>query len=352
MSNFFYPSSICIVRLSALGDVLMTVPLIRTLEANFPNATLTWVISRPAYDLVEGMAGIEFIVIDKPNHLKDYWHFKRRMHDRRFDVLLAIQSSFRANLLYACIRAKRRIGYDSLRSKDGHGWFINERIQPGRDHTLDGFLRFADALNAPQRVIDWNLPIAKTDLVWANKQLPNPKVGPVLLVNPAASKPERSWLVERYIEVIRHAQKTWHASVILIGGPGEHDRALGNAISAVLPVKNLIGLTKPKQLLALIRLADMVLCPDTGPSHMATAVGTPVVALHAVTSTEVSGPYTFRELSVDYYPQAMEQILHMTPKTHIWGTHAHGMKTMSLVPVEDVLEKMAMALSLSQGKRI
>ena len=61
-------TSICIVRLSALGDVLMVVPLIRTLQARFPKASITWVISRPAYDLVEGLDGVEFIVIKKPNN--------------------------------------------------------------------------------------------------------------------------------------------------------------------------------------------------------------------------------------------------------------------------------------------
>ena len=63
-------NSICIVRLSALGDVLMLVPLVRTLQANLPHASITWIISRPAYDLVEGIEGVEFIVIDKPNNLK------------------------------------------------------------------------------------------------------------------------------------------------------------------------------------------------------------------------------------------------------------------------------------------
>lgn len=340
--------SICIVRLSALGDVLMTVPLIRTLQANFPSVRLTWVISRPSYDLVQAMRDVEFIVIDKPNQVKDYWHFKQRMRDRKFDVLLAIQSSFRANLLYACIRAKRRIGYDPLRSKDGHAWFINERILPGRDHTLDGFLRFAEALGASKKIIEWNLPIADADLSWAKDQLPSKKNGPILLVNPAASKPERSWPVERYIDVIRHVQEHWRASVILTGGPCNHDRELGDRISAALPVKNLIGLTKPNQLIALIRVADALLCPDTGPAHMAAAVGTPVVALHAVTSADVSGPYTFRHLCVDYYPEAMRVVLKKTPETHVWGTHAHGMQTMSLVPVKDVITKLQLAFSLDK----
>src|SRR3990167_768908 len=127
--------TICIVRLSALGDVLMLVPLIRTLQANLPHLeTITWVISRPSHALVAGLAGVEFIVIDKPTSLLDYWRFKRRMHNRKFDVLLATQASLRANLLYPWIHARLKIGYDHLRAKDGHAYMIDQAIQPGQDH--------------------------------------------------------------------------------------------------------------------------------------------------------------------------------------------------------------------------
>ncbi len=331
--------SICIVRLSALGDVLMLVPLIRTLQASMPQVKLTWVISRPAYDLVEGMDGVEFIVIDKPKHFIDYWRFKQRMNMRQFDVLLATQASFRANLLYACIRAKRKIGYDRLRAKDGHAWFIDEAIAADNDHTLDGFLRFADSLGVAEKQIRWDLPIHNDDHAWAQAHIPQ-DIKPVCLINPAASKPERSWPVARYIEVIQYMQSQWQACVILVGGPGAYDRALGDAILEKVSVLDLIGQTKPKQLLALIHQADLLICPDTGPSHMAAAVGTPVIALHAVTSAEVSGPYTYRHLSVDYYPDAVKTVLKKTSETNVWGTHAHGEHTMELVTVDAVLAKL------------
>lgn len=331
--------SICIVRLSALGDVLMLVPLVRTLQENYPSAVITWVISRPAYSLVEGMDGVEFILIDKPNSLGDYWRFYQAMRGRRFDVLLATQASFRANLLYPLIRAQRKIGYDKCRAKDGHGLFIDEAIAPGRDHTLDGFLKFADALRIKKKVVRWDLPITEEDFQWARAYLPQGP-GPIILVNPAASKPERSWSLDRYIEVIRHMQSQWHAQVVLTGGPGDYDKTLGEAISREVSVTNLIGQTKPKQLLAVISQATLLLCPDTGPSHMASAVGTPVIALHAVTSADVSGPYTFRHLAVDCYPEAVVQVLNKTSETNVWGTHAHGEKTMDLVSVQAVLERI------------
>ena len=337
------PESICIVRLSALGDVLMLVPLIRTLQTNFPNASFTWVISRPAYDLVEGMDGIEFIVINKPKSIMDYWRFNQQMRARSFDVLLATQASFRANLLYPFIRASRKIGYDPVRAKDGHGLFIHESILPGHDHTLDGFLKFADLLGIKNKEIRWDLAIPDDAREWARAHLPT-RAGPIVLVNPAASKAERSWPVERYIEVIQYLKSRWGAAVVLTGGPGVSDKELGEAIASKVSVTNLIGKTIPKQLLALIEQADVLLCPDTGPSHMAAAVATPVVALHAVTSADVSGPYIYRHLVVDCYPEAVTKVLKKTVEANRWGTHAHGNDVMKLVKVSAVIAKLEMIL--------
>ncbi|RUR12547.1 glycosyltransferase family 9 protein [Legionella sp. km772] len=331
-------NSLCIVRLSALGDVLMLVPLVRTLQSHFPNTKLTWVISRPAYDLVEGMDGVEFIVIDKPNSLADFWRFKQQMRHRFFDILLAPQASFRTNLLYPLIKAERKIGYDNHRAKDGHRWFIKEKIAPGSEHTLEGFLKFVEPLGIKDKVIRWDLPISDADYAWADSHLP--PTGPILILNPAASKPERSWLVERYIQVLLEAKRRWQVQVVLTGGPGNYDRQLAEQIAQKVPVVDLVGKTKPKQLLAVISKAQAVLCPDTGPSHMAAAVNTPVVALHAVTNPLVSGPYSFPDLVVNRYPDAVQQFLGMPYEQHVWGTHVHGEQTMQLISVAEVMGKL------------
>ena len=343
------PRSICLVRLSALGDVLMFVPLIRTLQRYLPNTKLTWVVSPPAYDLVAGMDNVEFVVIQKPRTLGDYWQFKKTMQGRTFDVLLAAQACCRANLLYPLIRAHRKIGYDWLRAKDLHRLFVKESILPGRDHTVDGFLKFAQAIGIDTPDLRWDLPIDVVDSQWVKERLstslttdnhPIDISRPILLVNPAASKPERSWLVGRYVAVIKEAQSRWKMNVILTGGPTTYDRELADQIIQQVPCIDWVGKTKPKQLLALIQQARLMICPDTGPSHMATAVGTPVIALHAVTNPEVSGPYSYRHLVVDCYPKALLEVLKKTDTTTPWGTHVHGMQSMQLIPVADVLMKM------------
>jgi len=334
---------ICIVRLSALGDVLMLVPLVRTLQANIKDVAITWVISRPAYDLVEGMEDIDFVVIDKPNSIGDYWRFKKMMAHKSYDVLLATQSSFRANLLYPFIKAKRKIGFDALRAKDGHGWFVHERITPGKDHTLESFLKFAEPLGITKKQIVWDLPIEEL-YFQEMKQYIQPNLRN-MIINPAASKPERSWPVERYIEVIKQVKKKWDIHIILTGGPGEFDKQLAKQISQEVAVTSLVGKTKPMQLLALFTMADIILCPDTGPSHMGAAVGTPVVALHAVTSSAVSGPYIYRHLAVDHYPEAVVKVLGTTMEKNVWGTHAHGKDTMKLVNVDEALSKISQVLN-------
>jgi heptosyltransferase I len=132
--------------------------------------------------------------------------------------------------------------------------------------------------------------------------------------------------------------------VVITGGPSDFDKYLAEQITQVIPAINLAGKTKPKQLLALISKATVVLCPDTGPSHMATAVNTPVVALHAVTNPLISGPYRFQHLVVNRYPQAAQKVLGCKNIEEVWGQHVHGEEPMQLITVEEVMEQLAMVL--------
>lgn len=327
------PETICIVRMSALGDVLMFLPLVRALQTAFPAAKITWIISKPAYYLVEGLADIDFFVLEKPRTFKDYWCFRQQFKDRRFDVLLAAQASMRANLLYPWIKADRKIGYDKHRAKDLHGFFITETITPGKDHTLESFLKFAAALGVDEPDIRWDLPIQEDDQQWAIQHVP---AGRYVVVNPAASKSERSWPVSRYIAVIRYLKQRGF-DIVLTGGPGEYDRSLANQILSQTVCYDLVGKTKPKQLLAVIEKAACILCPDTGPSHMACAVGTPVAALHAVTNPFISGPYTSKDTAINRYDDAVKLLLGQKPETVPWGTQVHDARAMSLIEVDEVI---------------
>ena len=333
---------IAIVRLSALGDVTLLLPVIETLKRAAPQARITWITGSLAYQLLEGYPGVEFIVFDKSRGLRAYLDLRRQLQGRRFDALLAMQASWRANFIYPLIEAPLRIGFDRVRARDGQWLFTNRRIRFARQHLLDSFFAFLETLGIRERVIEWNLPITEADRSWATARVPRERT-PVLAVNPGASKAEREWPVERLIEVIRAAQKRWGAQVILTGGPGVREQSAGATIMAAVStgITNLIGETTPKKLAAVLARADCLLAPDTGPVHLAGAAGTPVVGLYAVAPPQLSGPYLYPELVVNRYPEAVRTILGQDPQTVNWTTRVHRGEPMRLIEVADVLPKLA-----------
>jgi heptosyltransferase I len=333
---------IAVVRLSALGDVTLTLPVVETLKQALPQTKITWITGSIAYRLLEGYPGVEFMVFDKAKGLSAYLDLRRRLRGRRFDVLLAMQASWRANFIYPLISAPLKIGFDRERASDNQWLFTNRRIPFARQHLLDSFFTFLEPLGIRERVLRWHLPLSEADHAWAAAQVPRGEV-PVLAVNPGVSKIEREWPLERYVEVIRMAQGRWGAQVILTGGPGSRERAAGARIAEAVPTRlvNLIGATTIKQLAAVLARSDCLLAPDTGPVHVACAVGTPVVGLYAVAPPELSRPYLYPELVVNRYPEAARAILRRDPQTLRWATRVRRGDPMRLIEVDDVLPKIA-----------
>lgn len=332
---------LALFRLSAVGDVVMMVPVIRALQRTYPGINITWITSRLAYKLLEGLSGTDFIVIDKPDSVSSYLKVREQLKPYSFDVLLAAQASLRANMIYPLIKAKRKIGFDRTRSRDAHGLFVKERIPFVREHLMDGFMRFAQALGVTDTLMKWDLPIDSEQWDWAKQQLAV-KQGPWMAVNPMASKPERNWFVERYAEVIDRAHKEWKVNVVLTGGPSEEEKAFSRAIADKTTTDCLVltGNTNLKQMAALLGSVNVLLAPDTGPAHIATAMNTPVVGLYAVAPPELSGPYLSQNLVVNRYPDAVATILNEDPNTVAWGKRVHSNEAMKLIMVDDVMNKL------------
>lgn len=329
-------NTLCILRLSALGDATHVLPLIRTLQKNLPDCRITWILGKGEAKLMDGLDGVELIVFDKLAGLAGVKALARTLNGRRFDVLLQMQLALRANLISSVISAKRRIGYDARRAKEGHGLFINERIRHDKHRVLDVFGLFAEPLGFPQTDVVWNIPVPQTDREWARRQWPDGK--PVLLISPCSSHPLRNWLPERYAAVARHAQfKGWQ--VVLCGGRSGLEREMGDAIMAGMPEKpiDLIGKDTLKQLLALLERADLVMTPDAGPAQMANAMGSKVLGLYACTDGSRSGPYSDMRYSVDHYPQAALQFIGKPASELAWGKRVEYPGVMTLIGVDEVI---------------
>ena len=331
------PRSLCLLRLSALGDATHVVPLVRTLRRAWPEAALTWVIGKGESKLLEGLEGVDFQVYDKNAGLRGMSDLRRRLPGR-FDALLQMQVAFRANLLSAFIRAERRIGYDRSRSKDLHGLFVRERIpdRPGI-HVLDAIGSFCEPLGLKQTDVVWNLPVPDDARGWARAQWPDDGL-PTLLISPCSSHRLRNWRAERYAAVADHAAaQGWR--IVLCGGRSALERDTADAIVAAMraPALDLVGKDTLKQLPALLERADLVMTPDSGPMHIANAMGTKVLGLHAASNPARSGPYSDRSFCVDRYDDAARKFLGKPAAGLKWGTKIEHEGVMDLVTVEDAV---------------
>ncbi len=330
------PASICLLRLSALGDATHVLPLVHTLRAAWPQVALTWVIGQGEQRLLAGLEGVEFLVYDKKSGLAGMRAMRSGLRGRRFDALLQMQVALRANVLSAFIPADRRIGYDPSRSKDMHGLFVNERIsdRPGT-HVLDAIGSFCEPLGLLQTDVIWDLPVPDTAREWARAQWPDDGM-PTLLISPCSSHVRRNWRAERYATVADHAASHgWR--IVLCGGRSELEREVGDAILAQMqsPALDLIGKDTLKQLPALLARADLVMTPDSGPMHIANAMGTKVLGLHAASNPKRSGPYSDLRYCVDRYDDAARKFLGKPASELKWGAKIEFDGVMDLVTVAD-----------------
>ena len=329
-------SSLCLLRLSALGDVTHVVPLVRTLQAARPGTRVHWVIDKVGLKLLDGLPGVTFHAYDKKTGLAGMKALRGELPAERFDALLQMQVAFRANVLSAFIPARRRIGYDRSRSKDLHGLFINERIpdRPGI-HVLDAIGSFCEPLGLKQTEVSWDLAVPAQAHAWAQAQWQDDG-RPVLMISPCSSHERRNWYADRYAAVANHASaRGWR--VVLCGGRSELERRTADAIQAQLvqPALDLVGKDTLKQLPALLARAALVMTPDSGPMHIANAMGVKVLGLHAASNPHRSGPYSDRRYCVDRYDDAARKYLGKPASALKWGTKIEFDDVMELITVED-----------------
>ncbi len=315
-------------------------PLVRTLQSAWPGLPLTWLIGRGEHRLLEGLEGVRFVEYDKKSGLRGMravGSALRREHGR-FDVLLQMQVAARANLLSAFVPARTRVGYDRSRSKDGHGLFINTRIpdRPGI-HVLDAIGSFCEPLGLRQDSVRWDLPVPAEAHEWARAQWEDDGRA-VLMISPCSSHALRNWPAERFAALAGHAlRQGWR--VVLCGGRSELERRTADAIVAGVegPVLDLVGKDTLKQLPALLARASLLATPDSGPMHIANAMGTKVLGLHAATNPARSGPYSDRRYCVDRYDDAARRYLGKPAAELRWGTRIEREGVMDLVTAEDAI---------------
>lgn len=339
--------------MSALGDVTHVLPLVRTLERSLPDAAITWIVGAAERRLLAALTGVELIEYDKRDGFAGMLALRQGALRRRFDVLLHLQVAARANLLAACVRAERRIGYDRARSKDLHGLVVRERIAAGRRmHVLDAMGSFCEPLGLRQDRVEWNFPIGAAAQDWARAQWPVDDT-PTLMISPCSSHAYRNWRHERYAALADHAAgKGWR--IVFCGGRSALERDMTDAIKASMREADrtidLVGRDSLEQLPALLSRASLLVSPDAGPMHIANAVGVTVLGLHAATNPARSGPYSDTRFCVDRYDDAARRYKGKPASALRWGTRIEQEGVMDLVTVADAISAFERYVGEGRGR--
>ncbi|MCW9013581.1 MAG: glycosyltransferase family 9 protein [Gammaproteobacteria bacterium] len=329
------------MRLSALGDVTHVVPVVRAIQQQWPDTEITWVCGVLEKKLLTEISGVRFIVFDKKQGWRAYLDLKKALRHEVFDVLLHMQVAARANIASLFIKSRVRLGWDKNRSRDFHHLFINQQVPAVKfQHQLEGFLSFATTLGLKVSQPVWDFPLSADAMAFADQHIPGS--GKTLLISPCSSHSLRNWNIEGYARVADYAIEQLGMQVVLSGGPSSAELEMAEAIEGAMqhPAINLVGKDTLQQLMAMLKKVDVVISPDSGPAHMANAMGTPVIGLHACTWSRRSGPYNSLDICVDKFETAAKIYTEKTAQELRWGTKIEQPGVMDLIRPEDVIARL------------
>lgn len=279
------PERVAIVRLGAIGDVVNCLPFACRLRDGWPRARITWVIADKAHALVAGHRAVdEFLVVDV-RRAATWARTIRALRARRFDLAIDLQRILKSGLVSRATGAPRRLGFDRARCKEWNHLFSNEHVapNPAPGVTVAQYLEFADHLGLPPQTPRWDLPDVAVEPAAPGERR--------VVVHVGATKPANRWESARWGQLVARLTNELGCTVHLTGAPNERTAVDAVKSAAGVPVRDRVGELSLKQTAGLLRTARVFVGGDTGPLHMAVAVGTPVVALFGAADPRRTGPY-------------------------------------------------------------
>lgn len=284
----FEAERIGIVKLGAIGDVVNSLPFANRLRAAAPAARITWVIGPLAHELVRGHRAVdEFLVADVKR--PGTWDgIVGGLRERRFDLVIDLQRILKSALLALASGAPRRVGFDRARSKEGAWLFATDRIpeNPTPGVTVAQYLEFADFLGCPRTDVRFDLPVERFAPSAAGEKR--------VVLHVGATKAANRWRVEHWTALARALIAECQATLSFTGACTDLPE-IERIVAALGPLAEAArvhaGALSLKQTGGLIASARLFIGPDTGPLHMAVALGTPVVALFGAADPRRTGPF-------------------------------------------------------------
>jgi heptosyltransferase I len=330
------PRSVVIVLLSAIGDVVHGMPIATSLRRAWPETRIHWLIQPAGLGLVRPHPAVnDFLLFDRSRGVAGFEAVRRQISNRSFDLAIGLQVYMKAGLLTGMLPSRRKLGFDRPRARDLNWLFTNERI-PAHEpqHVQDQYFEFLDYLGVPV-CREWEFGFSEQEGE-ARARFFDPIDRPALAVVLRTTRPGKNWPLERYARVLEIAETDLGLQPVLIGSSAPAEAAAAAELIRMTRARPINAQENDLRRLAwILDGASLALSPDTGPLHMAVALGTPTVSLFGYTDPKRVGPYRrFQDLVIDRYtrPGEVRPSMEFRPDN------------MGKITVDDVAEKLEHAV--------
>lgn len=302
---------VCIVMMSAVGDVVHVLPVIHAIKRQYPDAHITWVLQPGPAALVRGHPMVDDIVLfDRGKGVAGFLETRAQLHTRRFDVVLNLQVYFKAGVITAFTHAPVKLGFDLARARDFNWLFTSDRVRArAMQHVQDQYFEFTEWLGIPHEPVTWELgPWNDAERAWQREfraRFDRP-IAPIVV---ATSKGQKDWLPERWAQVCDALAGDFGLQPVLVGGRSPRELQAERVIleRAHRKPASALGQGGLRGLVGIFDAAALVLSPDTGPLHISVALDRPVVSLIGYSNPKRVGPYRkFHDLMIDAYGEPGE----------------------------------------------
>jgi len=298
---------IALIKPSALGDIIHSLPVLTALRQRYPQAYIAWVVNRSYAELLRGHPDLDAVLpFDRGASqsgllaaVRNYSQFFHGFRQQRFDLVIDLQGLFRSGLMIAYSGAARRVGLSSAR-EGAQAFYTNVIAVPDFPalHAVDRYWLVADAFGVGHLPKSFRLPLPEAEQRWALTLLCDcPR--PWIALGVGARWRTKRWPPEHFASLAQRAQYYTGGTVLLVGGRDEMPLARATAERLAGEVRDLTGRTTLPQLAALLASVDLMVANDTGPLHLAVALGRPVIAPYTCTKVLLNGPYGARAGAVE-----------------------------------------------------
>jgi lipopolysaccharide heptosyltransferase I len=287
------PKRILLIKPSAIGDVVHTLPVWNLLRGHWPEAQISWLVTPACAGLIEGLPGLNVIRFER-GRLGRAWRSKtaatellglgRWLRELTFDLVIDLQGLFRSGWMAWQTRAPVRVGFASARE---FAWtFYTHRvpIDTAEQHATDRYLKVLEALGAATSPIVYPFVVDDVDRAHVERLIPAGTKYAVLL--PGTNWATKRWPVEKFARLVAPLREQFGLDVAVAGGRDVEELAV-----RMPEATNLVGRTNLRQLVALLDRAALVVANDSGPMHIAAALGRPLVTMYGPTNPVRTGPY-------------------------------------------------------------